>query len=148
MIDLVTVLIAAAGGGGGTWLTQSTVAWFKGRAERAAHQDNIEVTREQHQDSFLIELIATARQELVAARIEAAEMRSLQLRLTHFEEALDHIQALIDAIDVAERLAAERRARQFLVRMKRLADAKGAVINEIQVQESKDYLADRGNSDD
>jgi alkylation response protein AidB-like acyl-CoA dehydrogenase len=147
MIDVVTIIVAAAGGGGGTWVTQSTVAWFKSRGERATHRDNIEVTREQHQDSFVIELLATAREEVAAARVEAVEMRSLQLRLLHFEEALDHIQALLDATNAGDpvaRLAAERRAHQFLIRMKRLADARGAIGNEIQVQESKSHLAEKG----
>jgi hypothetical protein len=42
-----------------------------------------------------------------------------------------------------ERRAAERRARQFLTRMRRVAEAYGAARNEMQIEESRGELKKR-----
>jgi hypothetical protein len=87
--------------------------------------------------------LVACRAELAAARMEAAELHVLQGRLAHFEEALDHIESLMGAKGTDERRAAERRARQFLTRMRRVAEAYGAARNEMQIEESRGELKKR-----
>lgn len=136
-MDITTLVIAAAGGGGTTIAARTISGFFKVRVEKARHTQDVAVTLEQHNDKLAIELMKAAREEVAAARVEAAEMRSLQLRLTHFEEAIDHIQALYDNGDDP---GVRRRAQQFLIRMKRISDARGAMVNEAQIIESRARL--------
>lgn len=144
-MDIVTLAIAAAGGGGGTMVVQTVGTWFKARVETARHSEDLRTSREQHNDKLAIELMTAAREEVAAARVEAAEMRSLQLRLTHFEEAIDHIQALYDSGDDP---AVRRRAQQFLTRMRRISDARGAVVNEVQIIQSRERIEGDFSHDD
>lgn len=144
-MDIVTLAIAAAGGGGGTMVVQTVGTWFKARVETARHSEDLDATLKQHNGKLALELLTAAREEVAAARVEAAEMRSLQLRLTHFEEAIDHIQALYDNGDDP---AVRRRAQQFLTRMKRISDARGAVVNEVQIIESRARLEGDFSDDD
>lgn len=141
MMDIATLMIAAAGGGGTTMAAQAIGGWFKVRA----HTEDLRSSREQHNDKLAIELMTAAREEVAAARVEAAEMRSLQLRLTHFEEAIDHIQALYDNGDDP---AVRRRAQQFLTRMRRISDARGAVVNEVQIIQSRERIEGDFSHDD
>lgn len=144
-MDIVTLAVTAIGGGGATVVVQGVGAWFKSRAEAAQHTEDNDLALTQHNAKMAIDLITVARQEVVAARVEAAEMRSLQLRLTHFEEAIDHIQALYENPDDP---GVRRRAQQFLVRMKRISEARGAVVNEAQIIASRTRLeGDAGNDD-
>jgi hypothetical protein len=142
-IDIVTILVAAVGGGGMTHATTGAVAWFKSRGDRTDHREELKARVDEHRDKLTLDLLVACRAELAAARLEAAELHVLQGRLAHFEEALDHIESLMGAKGTDDRRAAERRARQFLTRMRRVADAYGAARNEMQIEESRDELKKR-----
>ncbi len=116
-MDFSTVY-AAAGGGAFTWIGQSVVALVRARSEHKKAAAAADATVEQHRDGLTFDLLKAAREEVAAARREAADMRALQARLLHFDEALAHIAELIEARRTggdAER--AERHAQAFLQRM-------------------------------
>ncbi len=129
-------LIAGLFGSGGVLIAQHGFGWLKARG-----RTNADV--EKHRDGLTIDMLKAVREELaqmrldlMAARDEADRLRSWQSHLAHFEEALDHIHALMNAEGLEEKRAAERRAQAFLNRMRRLSDARGAIVNELQRQQS------------
>jgi uncharacterized membrane-anchored protein YhcB (DUF1043 family) len=77
---------------------------------------------EKHWTKTTVELIDALRKELEQSRLElskhVASTRELQTLLAHFDEALDHIHALISSDSDAEKAASQRRAQAFLKRMR------------------------------
>ena len=141
MAELGTILslVGATGLGGlSTWLGQTGLAYFKHRAHAQQVKGEQTLTLQQHHDKLTFELLRAAREEVAAARVEAQELKALQLRLIHFDEAMEHIEALLRATDPAEQAIVNRRAQQFLIRMKRFSDAAGALRNEVTVQQLRD----------
>lgn len=103
-----------------------------------------------HRDELTFELLQNARSEMLATRTEMdglrteiQKLRSMEDHFFHFQQALDHIEALLMAKTDGERTAAERNARAFLNRMRRLENAKGTIANETQRASSKITLFDR-----
>jgi hypothetical protein len=129
MVTWFEALFVAGSGGGLTLLAQSGTAWLKARGERHRTNRDADVKLEEHRDKLTFDLLDAARVEVAAARDEAASLRPMVARLAHFEEALDHIHALLHAQMGEERKAAERRARAFLSRMRSIADARGTVTD-------------------
>lgn len=136
MADLGQIIPSLGVGGVVSFLGTLAVQWLKTRGDRSSAQASAEVQLEQHRDKLTFDLLAAARSEVAAARDEAAHLRPLQARLAHFEEALDHVEALLNSGTPEERAAAERRARAFLKRMRRAADAIGTLRNEAQIRRS------------
>ena len=127
MVTWFEALFVAGSGGGITLLAQSGTAWLKARGDRHRTDRDADVKLEEHRDKLTFDLLDAARVEVAAARDEAASLRPMVARLAHFEEALDHIHALLHAQMGEERKAAERRARAFLNRMRSIAEARGAL---------------------
>jgi hypothetical protein len=92
-----------------------------------------------HRDELTFELLQNARLEMASARIEVEdlrdEVRKLRAMENHFfffQQSLDHLEALLFSETPEARTAAERSARAFLNRMRRLNEAKGTIANEAQ----------------
>ncbi len=139
-------ILAGVGGGGAALVAQHLFGWLKARGRTNADVDK-------HRDGLTIEMLKVAREEMAAVRVELAAtkaeadgLRALQAHLAHFEEALDHIHALLNAEGPEETRAATRRARAFLNRMRRLSEARGAIINEVQRARSQRSLPSDGES--
>lgn len=99
------------------------------------HSATVDASR----DSLAVELLSSARQEVVTARAEMESLRdemkalrAMEQHFYHFQQALDHLAAVLFAKDAGERELAERNARAFLTRMTRLQEAKGTIANEVQ----------------
>lgn len=99
------------------------------------HAATVDVSR----DDLAIELLSSARSEIVTARSEMEglreeikSLRSMEQHFYHFEQSLEHLAAVLFAKSIKERQHAERNARAFLTRMIRLRDAKGTIANEVQ----------------
>lgn len=99
------------------------------------HKAGIETSR----DDLAIELLSSARAEVVSARSEMESLRdemkalrSMEQHFYHFQQAIDHLSAVLFAKDEDEKATAERNARAFLARMTRLQEAKGTIANEVQ----------------
>ena len=134
-------LLPAAGiGGAFTWIGQAAVAYFNKKSDRQQHKDDNDLSVKQHTDKLVFEVLKAAREEVAAARVEAAEMRTLQLRMVHFDEAMELLQLLFSASTDDDVISAKRRVGQFLKRMERFNDANGALRNEAQVQQSRNDL--------
>jgi ABC-type Zn uptake system ZnuABC Zn-binding protein ZnuA len=58
----------------------------------------------------------------------------------HFQQSLDHLEALLFSATPEEKANAERNARAFLQRMRRLNEAKGTIANEAQRAASSVHL--------
>ncbi len=114
---------AAMGGGAVTWAGQSIVAAIKARNDISKHETTTARQIDQHRDKLTFDLLQAAREEVAAARREAGELRILQARLYHFDEALEHISALLEAQRSGEGGAlAARQARLFLARIRQFKE--------------------------
>ncbi len=150
MVDTATLAGyagAAVTSGALTWIGNAVLQRWMKKDEAASKQLDANVQIAHHRDQFVIELLATARTEAAAARQEAtaaydqvARFREIEIRLGHFDEALDHISRLLAAEGTEERKAATRMAKAFMTRMHRLQEARGTMANEAQIERSKAAL--------
>jgi hypothetical protein len=92
-----------------------------------------------HRDELTFELLQNARLEMASARIEVEDLRdevrklrSMENHFFYFQQSLDHLEALLFSETTEARATAERSARAFLNRMRRLNEAKGTIANEAQ----------------
>lgn len=136
------VIIAAVG----TWFVAIITYRAKVKKEVIAHADRLEV----HRDELTLQIIRTGREEIARARIEVEDLRdevkklrAMETHFYHFQQSLDHLEALLTAATPEEREIAERNARGFLNRMRRLQAAKGVITNEVQRAVSEIELLDR-----
>lgn len=123
----------------------------KASREKEDRGDRLEI----HRDKLMFDLLQNARQEMAAAHVEVEnlrdevkELRAMEQHFYHFHQALDHLEALLFPESAEARANAERNARAFLNRMRRLNEAKGAIANETQRRSSAINLsADEGVDD-
>jgi len=135
-----------------TWIGQAFIYRKDWRKMELDHKANIESSR----DDLAIELLSSARAEVVSARSEMETLRdemkalrSMERHFYHFQQALEHLSAVLFAKDEAEKATAERNARAFLTRMTRLQEAKGTIANEVQrmdagLKETERKIRDEG----
>lgn len=132
----------------------AVVSWFgsmyanraKNKEKAADHADRLEI----HRDELTFQLLQNARQEMSSARVEVEDLRdevrklrSMENHFFHFQQSLDHLEALLFPESEEVRAAAERNARAFLSRMRRLNEAKGTLANEAQRVASEIHHLDR-----
>lgn len=132
----------------------AVVSWFasmyanRKKAEKDASEqaDRLEV----HRDELTLAIIRTGREEISLARLEVDDLRdevkklrAMETHFYHFQQSLDHLEALLIASTPEERALAEKNARAFLNRMRRLQEAKGTISNEVQRANSEIELLDR-----
>jgi hypothetical protein len=135
-------------------IVAAIISWFasmftnraKAKKDAVNHADRLEV----HRDELTFELIKSARQEMSAARVEVDDLReevkklrAMENHFYHFQQSLEHLEALLMADTPETRTLAERNARAFLNRMKRLNAARGTITNEAQRVSSEIALLDR-----
>lgn len=92
-----------------------------------------------HRDELTFDLLQNARKEMSSARVEVEtlrdevrKLRTMEQHFYHFQQSLDHLEALLFAETIEARLTAERNARAFLARMRRLNETKG-VAHQVEV---------------
>jgi hypothetical protein len=130
------------------------VSWFLSmvNTRRTIKKDAVDLgdRLEMHRDDLTLQIIRTGREELQFARIEVEDLRNevkklraMENHFYHFQQSLDHLEALLTASTDEERSIAERNARGFLNRMRRLQAAKGTIANETQRAASEIELLDR-----
>lgn len=135
-----------------TWAANAWVYGAKRTEARKAAKHESDDRLIIHRDELTFELLQNARLEMASARIEVEDLRdevrklrSMENHFYHFQQSLDHLEALLFADTVETRAAAERNARAFLTRMRRLNEAKGTITNEVQRASSEINLLDRKN---
>lgn len=149
------VIVPSESFGVAPWvIIAAVVSWFgsafanraKARKDAVDHADRLEV----HRDELTLAIIRTGREEISAARNEVEDLRdevkklrSMETHFYHFQQSLDHLEALLSARTPEDRANAERNARAFLNRMRRLNEAKGTIANEVQHKSSEIELLDR-----
>lgn len=118
-----------------TWIGQAFLYRKDWRKMELDHAAKVDMSR----DGLAVELLSSARAEVVTARAEMETLRdemkalrAMEQHFYHFQQALDHLAAVLFAKDDSERTTAERNARAFLTRMNRLQEAKGTIANEVQ----------------
>ncbi len=130
--------------GVGAWVAlTSVVTWFaaawnyrtKTQKDHEEQGDRLEV----HRDQLTFDLLKNARFEMSQAHVEVEDLRgevrklrSMEQHFYHFEQSLDHLEALLLAETPEATALATRNGRAFLNRMRRLQDAKGTIANEAQ----------------
>jgi HPt (histidine-containing phosphotransfer) domain-containing protein len=117
MNEWLQLLLAGSAGSAGTVIVQM----LRSRSARFSTERSIDARLQEHWTDTTLKLVEALQAELHSSREQLAEQRLGQARLAHFEEALDHIHALLAAlksVNEQELLAAERRASAFLRRMR------------------------------
>lgn len=139
---ILTILAAVL-----SWFTKAWFFWTGKASSNTGAKLETDAQLEIHRDELTFELLTNARAEMQAARIEVDDLRdevrklrSLENHFYHFEQSLEHLEALLAADNPEARALAERNARAFLNRMRRLQDAKGALANETQRMASGVHL--------
>lgn len=136
-----------------TWVAQLWL--YRSKRVEAKKKQGIENADrlEVHRDELTFQLLQNARLEMASARIEVEDLRdevrklrSMENHFYHFQQSLDHLEALLFPGSDEERAAAERNAKAFLTRMKRLNEAKGTLANEAQRAASEIEILDRNTS--
>lgn len=132
----------------------AVVSWFasmyaqreKQKKDASEQADRLEI----HRDELTLSIIRTGREEITRARIEVADLRdevtklrAMEEHFFHFQQSLDHLEALLTAETDEELATARRNAQAFLNRMRRLQRAKGTIANEAQALSSEIALLDR-----
>lgn len=142
-IVIVAIILSAAL----SWATQTWLYGHKRQDERSDAKIDNARSLEIHRDELTFELLQNARMEMSSARIEVEDLRdevrklrSMENHFYHFQQSLDHLEALLFSNTEEERASAERNARAFLTRMRRLNEAKGTIANEAQRQASGVHL--------
>lgn len=133
-----------------TWVGQLWIYRTKrADAKSTAVVDNAH-NLEVHRDELTFQLLQNARLEMASARIEVEDLRdevrklrSMENHFFYFQQSLDHLEALLFPGTDEDRIAAERNARAFLNRMRRLNEAKGTIANEAQRAVSEVEILDR-----
>lgn len=128
-----------------TWITAAYARRDK-RREKEIDDGNTLVI---HRDELTLQIIRAGREEISTARLEVEDLRdevkklrAMETHFYHFQQSLDHLEALLVASTPAERAEAERNARAFVNRMRRLQNAKGTVANEVQRAVSEERIDD------
>ncbi|APZ98078.1 hypothetical protein BWQ93_05975 [Sphingopyxis sp. QXT-31] len=129
-----------------TWGWQAYVH----RETRQERRETKAAEVEQHRDELTFQLLRAAKDEVAEARKDAKEareemnaLRAIEEHFYHFEQALNHLEAVLTADGPEARAVAEKNATAFLARMRRLQQAKGNIQQEIQVIESAHRLDER-----
>lgn len=128
------IVTAGMGWIGGAWVYRD-----KKKKEKNEQEDRLEI----HKDDLIFELLQASRSEVNVAytemkslREEVKTLRPLEEHFFHYLQSLDHLEAILFADTEELRATAERSAKAFLKRMRRLNDAKGTIRNEIQTASS------------
>lgn len=118
-----------------TWIGQAFIYRKDMRKMELDHTASVD----KHRDELALELLGSARNEVVQARSEMESLRdeikslrAMEQHFYHFQQAIENLSAVLFATDEADRANAERNAKAFLARMKRLQEAKGTIANEVQ----------------
>ncbi|ALH82899.1 hypothetical protein [Sphingopyxis macrogoltabida] len=146
MTEPVTFLgvgLGAIGTGALTWLWR----FYIHRDARRERDETKAIEVEKHRDDLTLQLlraakdeVAEARQEAKVAREENNALRAIEEHFYHFDQALNHLEAVLTATDADTRAVAEKNAKAFLARMRRLQRAKGNIQQEVQIIESANRL--------
>lgn len=145
---------AAALGVGGTVTWLGNLLW-----QRRVHSDEIAEKKQarderlvDHANSLAIELLKIAKSEAASLRQQISDLQRgddlLAHRAAHFEEALQHVEALLGIGVHGDREAVEHSARLFLGRMVVHRQITGTVANREQVQRAAQKQIEKGESDD
>jgi hypothetical protein len=129
-------ILGAILGAGATQVANVIVQSIRSRGETDSAKVNAHAKLEEHWTDTTLELVDSLREELKIVRDEVQQLRPLVSQLAHFEEALDHIHALLASLRSASDIeigAAVRRAQAFLNRMRGI-DAKGEVRQAVQTE--------------
>lgn len=139
-LDILRVVGPAAIAAIASWWATSTVHQRELRKIELEHASKVNESR----DDLAIELLANARNEIIAARSEMTglreeinSLRAMEQHFYRFQQALEHLSAVLCADTPENRVTAERNANAFLARMKRLQEAKGTIAQEAQVISAK-----------
>lgn len=139
LADIVKIGIPSVLSAGLAWGAQIVMYRRASQQREEDKADRLEI----HRDELTFELLENARAEMALVRSEISTvreenqaLRKMEIHVYHFQQSLDHLEALLTAAEPEERTTAERNARAFLNRMQRMNDAKGTIANEIQRQSS------------
>lgn len=122
--EILTVILPILGGAI-VWLFQSYQQYKKDKLDSETTKGKNELDAEAQQNALTFELLQAARTEVAQMREEIAMLRPLQRYVIHLEQALTHIQNIIEAPNQRMKHLAEESARLFLERSRE--DAKNTL---------------------
>lgn len=142
----IAAIITSSGAAG--WAGNLLSKWWDARGATRSADRASDLKLEEHRDALTFQLLDAARIELEGLRREMERLRPLEGHLLHFEEALRHLGAMLEAHTEADVMTSRRGAQAFVNRMKRLREETGTISNEIQRADSLAELAARGSGPD
>lgn len=125
----IAALIGTSGAAG--WAGNAAMEWLKSRGSQADARAAADLDLEQHRDGLTFQLLSAARTEIAALTEQVTRLRPMEASLYDLAQAMEHIDALLNASG-GDRASVERNARAFLNRMRRNAEARGTMANEVQ----------------
>ena len=147
MFELLNAIPIAAIGAIASWIGAMVVYRDRKKKEQNETGERLEI----HRDDLMLELLQAARgeisvanQEMKTLRDEVKTLRAIEKHFYHFQQSLDHLEAVLFAESPEARALAERSAKAFLNRMRRLTEARGVGRNEQQIEISEDRVNPTG----
>lgn len=129
-----------------SWIAAAYLNYEKRKDQRVERGDKLEI----HRDELTFELLQGARSEMASARLEVEDLRSevkklrsMESHFYHFQQSIDHLEAILFPENDEVLKVAEKNARAFVNRMRRLQEAKGVIANETQRAASSVSEAER-----
>jgi len=118
-----------------TWLANTWLHREQRFQEKVDSHAQVEISR----DDLTLQILQAARHEVSAAKLDIDDMRDeirklrmMEQHFYHFQQSLEHLEALLSAENPKELQTAKRNARAFLTRMRALNQAKDTIANEAQ----------------
>jgi len=115
-----------------TWVGQAFIYRMDIRKMKLDHAEKIDAQR----NGLALELlnsarneVAQARSEMIGLREEVKSLRAMETHFCHFQQAIDHLSAILFATNENDRVNVERDAKAFLERIKHLQVTKGTVLD-------------------
>lgn len=113
-------------------LISAVLTYLTIRERRTSAKERQTNKIEIHKDELTFDLLQSAREEMQTARSEVVNLRNevkhlraMEDHFYHFEQSLDHLEALLFAKDKDQMAVAQRNAKAFLTRMRKLQAGKG-----------------------
>jgi hypothetical protein len=160
--DWLAVPGLTGAGAMGYYLVQSFIAWRKHAKEQEKARSSTGLEIKKHRDGLMLDLLEQARAELAVARTEIKELRGeleirddqldrvrrIEWRLEYYDEAIDHIEALLSAEIEGGREAKEHAARLFMARHEAMKLRAGELAQKEQQHRAARKLIEKRDGDE
>jgi len=137
------LVVTLFGAGGALAAGKLWVANRKLTLDARSKEQEGDLKIEEQKDQLTQELLKSALSQVAQLTLEVERLRPNTEHLYNAKQAFEYLEMILFPDSPEEKLSAERRARVFLARMKRVEEAQGTIRNEVQRQQSGSHLIER-----